>query len=74
MMWHRKGNGHATSGVVFTAPRCGRLQHPEPCSMVWPDCDCTGCVLREISQAVWVGLFSSWGEWPRERADGCKRY
>ena len=38
--------------------------HPEPSSMAWPTCNCVGCVYREISQMLWVGLFSAWGEWP----------
>lgn len=40
-------------------------RHPEPCSMAWPGCSCIPCIVREIEQQVWTGLFSSWGEWPR---------
>lgn len=38
----------------------------EGTSMAWPACmcNCVGCVYREISQLLWIGLFSAWGEWP----------
>jgi hypothetical protein len=47
-----------------------KIQHPEAndehygTSMSWPDCNCIGCVYREIAQQLHVGLFSAWCEWP----------
>lgn len=45
----------------------GKHWHPEPCPMAWypSACNCIGCVYREIAQRLHVGLFSSWGQWPR---------